>query len=278
MAITYKGSNKSLSHLYIYDSSAGTYSSNYAGVNAHDLFPDDATVGDIIYFGATEKFSDLYFNIGTALVATSITLVWEYWDPYAGSWQTLTVTDNTNSFQTTGANTVLFGVPVRWGIGYSTNDPKPNGVGSKFWIRCRITAVTGLTEGGANQTTAIYGKLAKIVVTGSYSDLMPSLYSADAAGGWGVILRQVMFDNYDYNYGVVVPIDIGDGSTSTTVTLKNNVVELMSQAVIKDTANSVFTVQDSFFIVHATGERESRNRVFAGFIRKHYKSRLDGTS
>jgi len=251
MAITYKGSNKSLSHLYVYDSSAATYSANLAGTAAHDLFPDDATVDDIIYFGATEKFSDLYFNIGTSLVADAITIVWEYWNAYAGSWQTLTVTDNTNSFQTAGANTVLFGVPVRWGMGYGSNDPKPNNITSKFWVRARITAVTNLTEGGANQTTAIYGKLAKLVVTGTYADLMPSLYSADVAGGWNVVLRQIMFDNFGYYYGLLVPVDIGDGSTATTVTLKNDVVELMDQAAIKDTANSNLTVQDSFFIVHA---------------------------
>lgn len=251
MAITYKGSNKSLSHLYVYDSSAATYSANLAGTAAHDLFPDDATVDDIIYFGATEKFSDLYFNIGTSLVADAITIVWEYWNAYAGSWQTLTVTDNTNSFQTAGANTVLFGVPVRWGMGYGSNDPKPNNITSKFWVRARITAVTNLTEGGANQTTAIYGKLAKLVVTGTYADLMPSLYSADVAGGWNVVLRQIMFDNFGYYYGLLVPVDIGDGSTATTVTLKNDVVELMDGAVIGDMANSNMTINDCFFIVHS---------------------------
>jgi len=250
MAVTYKSSNKALSHLYVYDSSAGTYSSNYAGVAAHDLFPDDATIDDIIYFGATTKFSDLYFNIGTALVAGAITLTWEYWDAYAGSWQTLTVTDNTNSFQTAGANTVLFAPPIRWAIGYSGNDPKPNNISGKYWVRCRITAVTSLTEGGANQTTAIYSKEAKIVATGTYTDFMPSLYSADVAGSWGVIQRQIMFDNHGYNYCISVPIDIGDGLIASTATITSDVVELMDGAILRDVANGALNITNSVFIDH----------------------------
>lgn len=174
---------------YIYRYINGVYeTTNLASVAAFDLFPDDAGVGDAIYFGRYNpswSFHDIKFNIGTALVATNITLVWEY--QRNGSWTAIpSITDGTNDFQNTGINTVAFDVPENMThTSYSWYTYLTIDGNRKYgnYIRCRITAVSGITEGGANQTDTVKYKDFTISCNDESLDLA-TLQSASDSGSW----------------------------------------------------------------------------------------------
>ena len=83
--ITYNADStkKDLNYIFTATSGGTVFSANQKDSTAFDIFSDSAVVDDAIYFGITRSnpylpISDLYFNIGTALVATSITITWEY--------------------------------------------------------------------------------------------------------------------------------------------------------------------------------------------------------
>lgn len=78
-------------------------------------------------------FDSLVFDIGTAQVGA--TLVWEYWD--GAAWTSMSVTDNTNSFQNTGVNSVHWIPPSGW-TAASPGGSLPSG----YYVRVRAT-VTG---------------------------------------------------------------------------------------------------------------------------------------
>jgi len=164
MAVTTTSTYADLHHVFFYDSSAGTYSANLAGTAAHDYFPDDAAVNDCLYFSASDsiyyfnaKMERIRFNVGTGLVADAITVVWQYLDG-SGGWTTLqNVTDGTDAFQNTGTNYLTWSSSIRYNadsayIGWVYHGV--NSINSK-WIRCKITAITNISEGGANVTDPI---------------------------------------------------------------------------------------------------------------------------
>lgn len=191
MAITRDNLND---FLRIYTASGGgtVFSGALQNSTAFDLFTDTAVVDDVIYFslgyGEAFRFKNIRFNIGTALAATSITLAWEYYAKTngVGAWTALTVTDNTNSFQNLGINTVDFEVPV------DIAKISVNGQ-NRHWVRCRISAVSGLTEGGRTITDKVQCTRNGITVTGGTEatpTTLQDIYNADVAGGWGVFTKQ----------------------------------------------------------------------------------------
>jgi hypothetical protein len=196
MAITFNNTDN-VRKIYRYSASAGTYfgicrwdTDNPA---VFDYFTDTAGVGDYIVFGNTYgKWEDLTITVGTALVATSITVVWEY-ATSATTWSALSgVTDPSNTFQNTGTHTITFTKPLDFG---NQNSPSAtflglgggnfNYTGTK--IRCRITAVTGLTEGGANATTRPTLKDWAVKVDNAGNVTPANIQTANDAGAWGVV-------------------------------------------------------------------------------------------
>ena len=164
---------ENVSKMYFYDASAGTYTERSGATM--DYFADDAAIGDILYFGLTpgDGFrSTIKINVGTPLVADDITVVWEY---NAGSlWKNLPdIQDTSNVFRNTGVQYLAFKPQPDWYWG-TVNGEK------KIWIRCRITAITNITEGGANQTTAPQNKDLKLTITGT--ETLSSILAADKAG------------------------------------------------------------------------------------------------
>ena len=166
-----------------------------------DFFDDSDVVGAMLYFTWDRSvWHELTVNVGTALVADAITVVWEY---YNGSiWTALSgVTDNTNAFQNAGVNTVDFTIPNDWvysqNIGVSANDG--------MMIRARITALTNLTEGGANITNHITVKDYAISI--SSDETIEDVYNADVSGGWNVV------NNVGNYHNVISNIIINAGGT-----------------------------------------------------------------
>ncbi|NHZ85239.1 MAG: hypothetical protein GWP19_05090, partial [Planctomycetia bacterium] len=207
----------------------GAFSGDLAASTTFDYFDDDASVGDYITFGyrmqsGSWPFHDLRFNVGTVLVASSITVAWEYlsnsgWLAVPGA------TDGTNAFQNAGVNSVTFNVPVNW-----DHAPVVNGQSGAF-VRCRITAVSGITEGGAQQTDTVQAKDWGIEVVG-FSAITPGLavdiWNADQAGGWGVFTRIG-----DTLYHCESNLFVGDGTT-TYLTFKDVAVVMEAHLIIEE--------------------------------------------
>ena len=191
MTITFDNEKK---FYYIYRYVDGAWDTNsYANSDSFDLFSDTSGVDDIIYFGLRSPslpYHSLKFYIGTGLVADSITIVWEYYKSGVGWTEIPGVTDDTNSFQNTGENWVTFPVPEGMSLSTSryyywitVDGARKYGI----YVRARITAVTNLTEGGAQSTQVVKLKDWTITATDEASLTMNDLYDADVAGSWGVV-------------------------------------------------------------------------------------------
>ena len=171
-----------------YDASAATYQW-LAGDNTDvfDFWDDAATVGDWIAFGWDRAvWHDLTVNVGTVAsggASFALTVVWEY---YTGSsWVALPgVTDNTAGFTVVGVNAVTFSVPDNWKVGFRLNGSYQC---TAHWIRCKITAVTDMTEGGAHATNYATGLDYSIALTSS--ETPATAKTANDAGGWGVVTQ-----------------------------------------------------------------------------------------
>jgi hypothetical protein len=168
--------NFTVSTAAIYRATSGgtVFSSNLVSLTNFDLFNDSSIVNDAIYFTIGNNGPipfGLRFNVGTPLMATSIELVWEYYKytdylTNTKAWEPIEdLLDNTNSFQTTGVNSVKF--PAQW----QPASGSINGSSAAcMWVRVRIKSVTGLTEGGANTTHKVtYGNAILSVTASNYT-------------------------------------------------------------------------------------------------------------
>ncbi len=130
-----------LTNIYLYDQSAGTYTSVYPDADPvlHDLFPPDLaapSLDDCTYFGIATASSDpgpfngLWFMVKTAFAGTEYYVLWEYWN--GATWATIDVVDSGEGFQHNGPTTVI------WGDADTGDWAKTtvNGV-LGWWVRCR---------------------------------------------------------------------------------------------------------------------------------------------
>lgn len=97
----------------------------------------NASVGDAFYIGNDRRFQAIEFDVDTAGVY-SIVVVWEYWD--GSAWTALApLVDGTDSFQTTGVNTVSFVIPNDW------EQVAVNGF-TAYYVRVRIDVINSYTS------------------------------------------------------------------------------------------------------------------------------------
>lgn len=174
LTITYPGTYTNCYRIFRTTGGGVTFSANLVGA-VFDYFTDTAVVNDAIYFSQASllnAMANLKVNVGTAIAGTGITGVWEYKSGDGTVWETChDLTDPTNGFTVTGAATIIF--PLQAGATYSL---ALNGVSSYCWVRYRLTAITTLTEGGANQTTIPQTSLGKVEVTGT-DDTTPATFA-----------------------------------------------------------------------------------------------------
>ena len=103
-----------------------------AGGNSN-LFPSTQALNDAVYFGHTEIFSEIYFEI-TGVKGGTWTLTWEYYN--GSSWVSLTdVTDSTSSFASSGTKIVIYAIPDDWAT-VAVNSR------TFYYIRGRISSFT----------------------------------------------------------------------------------------------------------------------------------------
>lgn len=183
-------------YIYRYKAATGIFSSNYGGVAAFDYFDNDFAVGDCLYIGDHYYYNNykcgVKFNIATPIQADAYDLVWEYYHQNTG-WQPLTLAlDETLKFSVAGVKIARFIPPVRW------RHTTINTILTK-WIRCRITAATNPTEGGANGTSSVLSRPAVLTVSGSTSAVpatVDNLLGCAEAVEWGLISE--LGDPYDW--------------------------------------------------------------------------------
>jgi len=171
-----------------------------AGANNFD-FLSNAAVGDAVGFASRNAYSIKYagidFDISTALTASTIEGVWEYavFDAtvntnYGIRWEPLEyVVDDTNKFQNTGANTVTWLIPQDW-HNYTNWSSGHNGSGGYYeWcVRFRVTAVSGMTDGGTHS-----GTRAKVIRYGisvkNQDSTLDDIYDGDQIGTYELTSR-----------------------------------------------------------------------------------------
>ena len=119
-----------------------TGSPGTGSTNDVDLTATTPAVNDAFYFGGLAQFGELDINITTA--GSGYTASWDYWN---GAWTALTVTDATNSFQTTGHGKVIFSMPSDW------TTTSVNTQGPYYYIRLTIDSVTTPTQARADSVT-----------------------------------------------------------------------------------------------------------------------------
>jgi len=101
------------------------------------VWPATPAVNDAIYFGHTEPWTRQKVVVGTARSGpTTLTTVWEFWNGL--SWSTVTVTDPSDRFASTGT----FRLEITGSTsGWATTTI--NSIADLYWLRLRITAITG---------------------------------------------------------------------------------------------------------------------------------------
>lgn len=136
-----KQNKANITHIFVFDASAGTFSANLFGsALPYRLFPFPAGVGvgDILYAicdtSVTDSgpFSSIVWDIGIALA--DITFVYEIWT--GAAFAAITVQDNTNQFQNTGVNSMHWQQPSTWAT------TAINGI-TGYIIRFRVTVAGG---------------------------------------------------------------------------------------------------------------------------------------
>lgn len=221
---------------YIYPTTSGgtVFGTNKAASAVFNYFDNAAVVNDAIYFGMSFalSFSDIEFVIGTGVAAATWAVAWERWT--GSAWVAVPgLTDNTNGFQNTGTLTVTF--PM-----FQAANKVVNGSSYVNWIRCRITTVTGITNGGANATTSVKNRNGAITISSSgvpISTFNAAIYAADVAGGWGVCTKQGSFQ-YAYNCHLFVGYAADAAITTLTdidvdITIKGMICAKKSGSIIR---------------------------------------------
>lgn len=134
---------------YVYDSATDTVTGriNTAG----DLFSDSPAVGDCVIASSPSGavfnnglYDTFHPNLTTVMAYTSATFAFEYWN--GSAWAALPgLVDNSSGFTVNDAISWTIPADIRAGGTIGTN----NLASRYFFIRARITAISGCTEGGA---------------------------------------------------------------------------------------------------------------------------------
>lgn len=170
-----KRNTANLTHIYNFDDSAGTYSSNLLDSSLPTtLFPSSTAVNDAVYFGISTAvtdsgpFASLVFDLSTGAAATAATSFWQIWD--GAAWQSLTVMDNTIGGGIRLGATGVCSVHWKQRSDWAANSI--NGV-TAYWVRLIITALTGAYTRPVQQNRDIY------TITWPYVEIQAGVIGGD---------------------------------------------------------------------------------------------------
>jgi hypothetical protein len=124
------------------------------------LLPAVPAVNDALYCGTNTALTDtsyhnnVVFDILTpASSTTSYTIIWEYWN---GAWVSLTVQDGTSQLSEVGVQSVHWRVPSDWAT------TAVDGI-TGYWVRARVSALTGTLTPPTQQNRNIYSAISPFV-------------------------------------------------------------------------------------------------------------------
>ena len=111
---------------------------------------DDGFVSGTLYLGSNTVFDEILFDITTAGDSSRICVLTtchhydlEYYDGSTSDWESLSYTDNTNNFETTGVASWEFEVPAAWdddGTKTTVNEQ------TLFWVRISVNEDTTINS------------------------------------------------------------------------------------------------------------------------------------
>lgn len=138
-----KSSYANLTHVLAWDG-AGFSNLQFDTDPPYAFLGDPPATGRACYFGCRSDqdnvpagpFSSLCFDLSRE--AENVTVLWEYWD--GAAWATLAVQDNSTGFRVLGPVSVHWAIPADW------TPTAVNGI-TGYWVRVRVTALTGAATG-----------------------------------------------------------------------------------------------------------------------------------
>ncbi len=217
------------SEVNAYPDSVLTYLIGYSDYTAEaaDSTADDIGVGSLptVYIGSNSAFDQILFDITTAGSSTRSTMSCpmfvechhfdlEYYNGLTATWDALTYTDNTGSFQIAGANTWEFDLPDAWDDDSNTKETIEGE--TLYWVRITLNSNT------SSASTAYVGEIAlrsynvEMTVENELGSSIDSLVSEDfsisggtsnSLAGWrdmgsGVYQLALDADLTDSNYNI----------------------------------------------------------------------------
>lgn len=178
-----------------------TYRGGYYNTG-FDFFTDTPAVNDYIQIAFQGQFWGVRLDVSTAFSATSVTFVWEYYST-AGTWKSLPV-KNGDFLLSTGSQDIEWIPPSDWG-GFTDKG---------MAVRCRISAVSGATEGGRHNTTRPEFNFRRMELTGTST--IDNAITADKAGTYTILESTTCATNL---VPFFMPIDLINRTSTVTATL-----------------------------------------------------------
>lgn len=161
-----------IDNIFVYDSSAASYSENFADNITFELLPPSIGVGDMLYIGIQgedlKPFSSVIFDINADVTSVS-SYTWEYYN--GASWVSFLEIDHydeTFGLSIAGVHSLGFNVPTNWAV---TTINTIEGT----WIRYRVLGIDSNTPVPSQQNRYIYTvswphvKIAENFIKGDYS-------------------------------------------------------------------------------------------------------------
>lgn len=174
--VTNKQNEANLTHIKIDD--GGIFTDIFPMTSLPtDLLPAVPAVNDAIYFGIDEAlvdqgvFGGLAFDLSE--IALGLTIIWEIWN---GIWDTMVnMRDNTNGFIVPGI------VTAHWKQdGFAWAKVAVDGI-TGFWVRARVSAVSGTLTPPSQQNRSIYAFNLTYVEVGSILGDIDAIIKIEAA-------------------------------------------------------------------------------------------------
>ena len=226
MAITF-GKYTQFYPVLHYDTNTSTQIADVTNSIASDVFPNGTSiaVGDSIYFGAYDyqlssgrgyigKRLSVRMDLVQPVIATTFEVIWEYSTSIEGTSTTLqwkplnvvsdTLSDGTLPFNKVGVGEVKWDLPLD--IEGTIYPPGLAGQYYKTWIRCRVIAISGLTQQPAWGNQKVDGFCNALVIS-NYPESSPTNY----AQLWEYVLTNDVKNKQDIK-------SIATSGTTTTLT------------------------------------------------------------
>ena len=133
-----------------------------------------------LYVGSNTAFDSILFDISDAGSSSNLCIpttchhyTLEYYNGVTSAWESLTYTDNTNNFKTTGENSWDFEVPSAWDDDSNTKTT----VNSKtlYWVRLSASANTSVSSAASAEAIALSSYNYQLTLTDQLGNALSGL-------------------------------------------------------------------------------------------------------